>query len=431
MSSVSFSKAVRQNLISLQETAEKISVAQNRLSTGKKVNSALDNATNFFTAAGLNSRANDLSLLLDGISNAVKTVDAANNGITSITRLVESAQSTARQALSDKSSASYNSLEGAATINLTGSTGTTAKDQGMNQTLANVGFADGDTFSLSTTKNGVTKSFSYDLTTVGTKKVSDLVAAINASGVATAEVTDAGKLKISGAADEQVALQLNSADGNTTAGNADVATGLGFTQSTGGTTTVTNAEGAANGDRDSTLITLAAGTASVNRAALVTQYNEILKQVNKLADDASFNGVNLLKGGVGVLKVAFNEKVGSAKNELSVDGIDLTKTGLSLSDATTLDDSEATNKLTELTNALTKLRTSTSTFGSNLAIIQSRQDFTKATINTLKAGADNLVLADNNEEGATLLALQTRQQLASTALSLSNQQDQAVLRLFG
>lgn len=431
MSNVSFSKAVRQNLISLQETAEKISVAQNRLATGKKVNSALDNATNFFTASGLNNRANDLSLLLDGISSAIKTMDAANNGITSITRLVESAQSTARQALSDKTSASFNTLEGASTVDVTGSTGATAKDQALNQSLSNLGFADGDTFTLTTTKNGVSKSFAYDLTTVGSKKVSEMVAAINASGVATAEVTDAGKLKISAAADEQVSLQMNSADGDTTAGKADIATKLGFSQVTGGTTTVTNTEGAANGDRDSTLIAVSAGVSSVNRAALVTQYNEILKQVNKLADDASFNGINLLKGGAGVMKVAFNEKIGSDKNELSVDGIDLTKSGMGLTDATTLDDTEANNKLAELTTALGKLRSSASTFGSNLAIIQTRQDFTKTTINTLKAGADNLVLADNNEEGATLLALQTRQQLASTALSLSNQQDQSVLRLFG
>jgi flagellin len=431
MSQISLSKTVRQNLISLQQTADSMATVQGRLATGKKVNSALDNPTNFFTASGLNSRANDLSSLLDGISNAVKTFEAANNGITSITRLVESAQSTARQALADKTSASFNSLEGNAVVDVTGSTGANAKEQAQNQQLSNLGFVNGDTFTLSTTKSGVTKSFSYDLAAVGTKKVSDLVAAINASGVATAEVTDSGKLKISGAADEQVSLQLNSADGDTTAGHADVATRLGFTQTTGGSTTVTNTEGAANGDRDSTLITLAAGTASVNRAALVTQFNEVLKQINKIADDASFNGINLLKGGTGVLKVAFNEKVGSAKNELAVDGIDLTKTGLSLTDATTLDDTEANNKLTELTNALSKLRTSSSTFGSNLAIIQTRQDFTKSTINTLKAGADNLVNADLNEEGATLLALQTRQQLASTALSLSNQQDQAVLRLFG
>ena len=429
MSDVSFSKTVRQNLISLQDTAAKIATTQNRLATGKKVNSALDNPSNFFTAAGLNSRASDLSSLLDGISSGIKTIDAANNGISGITRLIESAQSTARQAVADKTSANFNTLESNAVIDVTGSTGTTAKEQGSNQSLSNLGFANGDTFKITTTKGGVDKAFSFDLAAVGTKKVSDLVAAINASGVASAEVTDTGKLKISAAADEQVVIDFSSADAATGSTRSDVATKLGFTQATGGTTTVTNLDGTLAGDRDTTKISLAAGTASVNRAKLVTQFNEILKQVNKLVDDSSFNGVNLLKGGTGVLKVAFNEKIGASKNEISIDGIDLTKSGLGLSDATTLDDTEAETQLTNLSNALTTLRTTSSTFGSNLSIIQTRQDFTKSTVNTLRSGADNLVLADNNEEAATLLALQTRQQLSSTALSLSNQQDSAVLRL--
>ncbi|MCA0423881.1 MAG: hypothetical protein LCH61_11230 [Proteobacteria bacterium] len=431
MADVSLSKTVRQNLLSLKQTADLMATTQNRLATGKKVNSALDNASNFFTAAGLNSRANDLSNLLDGISSAVKTIDAANNGITGITRLVESAQSAARQALADKSSGSYNALEGNATIDVTGSTGATAKEQASNQLLSNLGFANGDTFKITTSKGGVDKSFTMDLATVGSKNVSDLVSAINASGVASAEVTDTGKLKITGAADEQITIDIESADAATGSTRADAATKLGLTQATGGTTTVTNTDGAAAGDADTTRIVLAAGSPTTNRAKLVSQYNEILTQIDKLADDSNFNGVNLLKGGTGVLKIAFNEKTGSAKNEMSLDGVDMTRSGLGLSTATSMDDAEATNKLTELTNALSSLRAGSSTFGSKLSIIQTRQDFTKATINTLKGGADDLVNADTNEEAATLLALQTRQQLSSTALSMSNQQDQAVLRLFG
>ena len=87
--------------------------------------------------------------------------------------------------------------------------------------------------------------------------------------------------------------------------------------------------------------------------------------------------------------------------------------------------------ITKLDTALSSLRTQASKFGSNLSTVQTRQDFTKNLINTLQTGADNLVLADTNEEGANLLALQTRQQLSTTALSLSAQADQAVLRLFG
>ena len=95
-------------------------------------------------------------------------------------------------------------------------------------------------------------------------------------------------------------------------------------------------------------------------------------------------------------------------------------------------DSDATldSKLGSLSDALGTLRSQASGFGSNLSIVQNRQEFTKAMINTLQTGADKLVLADTNEEAANLLALQTRQQLSSTALSLASQADQAVLRLF-
>ena len=86
--------------------------------------------------------------------------------------------------------------------------------------------------------------------------------------------------------------------------------------------------------------------------------------------------------------------------------------------------------LTRSSDALSTLRTQASSFGTSLTIVQNRQDFTKAMINTLQTGADTLVLADTNEEAANMLALQTRQQLSSTALSLASQADQAVLRLF-
>jgi len=84
----------------------------------------------------------------------------------------------------------------------------------------------------------------------------------------------------------------------------------------------------------------------------------------------------------------------------------------------------------QLDAALSTLRSQASTFGSNLSVVQTRQDFTKALINTLETGAAGLILADTNEEGANLLALQTRQSLSSTALSLASQADQNVLRLF-
>src|SRR5436190_811800 len=98
MSDVVLSAGVRQNLLALQSTASLMSLTQNRLATGKKVNSALDNPGNFFTSQSLNNRASDLNSLLDSIGQAQKTLEAADQGITSLTKLVESAKSVAKQA---------------------------------------------------------------------------------------------------------------------------------------------------------------------------------------------------------------------------------------------------------------------------------------------------------------------------------------------
>ncbi|MBH5401069.1 flagellin, partial [Bradyrhizobium sp. CNPSo 4010] len=99
MSGIVLSASVRQNLLSLQSTADLLATTQSRLSTGKKVNSALDNPTNFFTAQSLDNRASDINNLLDGIANGVQVLQAANTGITSLSKLLDSAKSIANQAL--------------------------------------------------------------------------------------------------------------------------------------------------------------------------------------------------------------------------------------------------------------------------------------------------------------------------------------------
>src|SRR5260370_6108210 len=99
MSGIVLSASVRQNLLPLQSTAELLAPTQNRRSTGKKVNTALDNPTNFFTAAGLDNRASDINNLLDGIGNGVQVLQAANTGLTSLQKLVDTAKSIANQVL--------------------------------------------------------------------------------------------------------------------------------------------------------------------------------------------------------------------------------------------------------------------------------------------------------------------------------------------
>ena len=123
-----------------------------------------------------------------------------------------------------------------------------------------------------------------------------------------------------------------------------------------------------------------------------------------------------------------------ARARLTITGVTFDSAGLGLASITGTgfqSDANIDTAISELDTALSTLRTQASKFGSNLTTVQTRQDFTKNLVNTLQTGADNLVLADTNEEGANLLALQTRQQLSTTALSLSAQADQAVLRLFG
>jgi flagellin len=171
-------------------------------------------------------------------------------------------------------------------------------------------------------------------------------------------------------------------------------------------------------------------TDTTTQATLSSQFTALLTQIGQLASDSGFNGVNLLAGDT--LTVNLNETASSTTSVTGVDYTDATASPLSIANAANnWGDSAAIQAASDdLTAALTTLRSESQTLSSSLSIVQIRQDFTKATINTLQTGADNLTLADSNQEGANLLALQTRQQLSSTALSLASQADQNVLRLF-
>ncbi|VAW19768.1 Flagellar hook-associated protein FliD, partial [hydrothermal vent metagenome] len=168
-------------------------------------------------------------------------------------------------------------------------------------------------------------------------------------------------------------------------------------------------------------------TDSVTRQNLETQYNDLLGQISDLTKDASYNGVNLLD--TGSLKVTFNE-TGSSK--LDISGVDFSAGGLGLNKLAAGSFQSDTNinaTIATLDTATASLRTQASKFGSNLSVVQTRQDFSKSLINTLQTGAANLTLADGNEEAANLLALQTRQSLSTQALSLASRTDQQILSL--
>jgi flagellin len=393
MSGIVLSRAVRSNLTALQSTSDLISTTQTRLATGKRVNSALDNPSNFFTSSSLNSRAGDLGNLLDSVSNAIKTLEAADNGIKSLTKLVESAQAIARQAQQSVATATKG-VQGTATASTV--------------TLASLNYdvgagAAGDDLRF------VFGSTTVDINFAAGNTVGDLVTAINAdSTLNTANIkayfdaNNSNKLTIENGSGQALTLSLD----NENAGGA--------------ATDLTPLFGSAT-------VAIDSGTLNTTRSSLATQFDTIRTQINQLATDSSYNGVNLLSGGS--LSVIFNEK---STSSLTISGVTYDSAGLGItaSDRSFQHDSDITASLNEISTALSTLRAQASAFGSNLSVVQTRQDFTKATINTLKAGADNLVLADTNEEGANLLALQTRQQLSSTALSLASQADQQVLRLF-
>lgn len=773
MSDITLSSAVRSNLLNLQSTADLLGRTQERLATGLEVNSALDNPTNFFTAASLNSRAGDLGRLLDGVANATQTLEAADNGIQAITDLVESAQASARQALQVRGPQTTNSVTGAtnatfdpqALVTVAGdnsvatgtgagpittearatetATGTIAADAGTGIATFDTGdigstddttvlsaiggtgtaaaLANGDQLVISvdgtdltvdfttsgaasfnagtnTITIGVDQQFGALRTELNNRLGADVavggaagvlefdaantveslvisgnnntVADLNLGGVGAANTTPAGRVLTANTAlddlvgsratlqvglggtnlgtiqfgtgagevtdrdslvaainnlsgvdasistnslvvsttdttdvDSAITLTADSnntlesvlgfdpdavsgsvttiqptnlitsgdfaqgqtlsigvgtsadltvtfgtddsrnevstvaelnqrlqglsggaasidANGNlsvtsdnggddvTIGGTAAALTQLGVTEGVAsnlidgtnitagdsfsiqvGTNTALNvtfgtgdnqvntfseleaalgnlAGGTATVDADTGAISveatngsddivigavdggpganttvdilnsfgLTAGTTnsvttnSEQRTGFEDQFNELLLQIDELAEDAGFNGVNLLDGDN--LQVVFNEDGSSA---LDIAGVTFDAAGLGLTPVTAGDfqsDANITSALDSIEAAVQTLRGQSSQFGSNLSIVQTREDFTNNTINTLETGAANLTLADTNEEGANLTALQTRQQLSTTALSLATQADQNVLRLF-
>jgi hypothetical protein len=168
--------------------------------------------------------------------------------------------------------------------------------------------------------------------------------------------------------------------------------------------------------------------AQATRAGLIAQYNNILKQIDTTSQDSSFNGINLLEGDT--LNLTFDE---TGKSTLAIQGVTFNTAGLGLSTLTNgkdfLDSSSANKTLASLSNVSTTLRSEASNLGSNLSIVQIRQDFSKNLINVLQTGASNLTLADTNEEAANSQALSTRQSIAVSALALANQSQQSVLQL--
>jgi flagellin len=164
------------------------------------------------------------------------------------------------------------------------------------------------------------------------------------------------------------------------------------------------------------------------RAGLVSQYNNVLQQINTTSQDSSFNGINLLGGDT--LSLTFDE---TGQSTLNINGVTFNDAGLGLSTLTAgtdfLDNNSANAQLAALNSASTTLSSEASALGSNLSIVEIRQDFNKSLINVLQTGASNLTIADTNELAANSQALSTRQSIAVSALALANQSQESVLQL--
>ena len=407
MSGIVLSASVRQNLLSLQSTADLLATTQNRLSTGKKVNSALDNPTNFFTAQGLDNRANDISNLLDGIGNGVQVLQAANTGITSLQKLVDTAKSIASQVL--QTSVGYSPRASATTAVPTGAGPLAVPGTAQDLTNAGTNSLNGKTFVFTPAAGAATTiTISSTVAAGNVNSIDAFNSALSAAGIGlTASLASNGSVTFTSTNDDaSQTLTL----GTTAAANTVALSGTGaFALVAGGTPTA---------DPSSQTI----------RANLVSQYNIVIAQITTTSQDSSFNGINLLNGDD--LKLTFNE---TGKSTLNITGVTYDATGLGLNTLTAgtdfLDSSSANKVLTLLNNASSTLRSEASTLGSNLSIVQIRQDFSKNLINVLQTGSSNLTLADTNEEAANSQALSTRQSIAVSALALANQSQQSVLQL--
>ncbi|MBS8260200.1 flagellin [Roseibium polysiphoniae] len=377
MGGITLSSAVRNNLNSLQATSQLMSGVQEKLSTGKKVNSALDNPNSFFTAKGLENRASDLSTLLDDMGQSVQTLKAADKGIEAISDLVDSAKAKANQA-QQTSSQSERAQYAEEYNELMTQIEDIAKDSGY-----------GGKNLLGGTGNDLSVTFNED----GSSSLS----------ISSVDYTDTSS-----------STGLNLSD---------------LAEATEGTTTATvGSSGAAT-------TSLLTDSGSIAEGDVITLTDVNGTEVGSLTveDDTTIGDLEDLYDGIDGVSTAYAAGVITVTSDfvLSSDSSgSLTVADTDGDDSGFASDSDIDAALSSLKSAQDTLRSQASTFGTNLSIVEGRQDFTNAIINTLEEGAGKLTLADTNEEGANLLALQTQQSLASTSLSLAAQADQNVLRLF-
>ena len=372
------SAAVRANLIALQRMASEIGRVQNRLATGQKINTPSDGPTAYFTATALNARAAALNIVLDGIGSGKKVIETANAGIEGIQSLIKNARSLAYEARNSASTLAK------VTGTVGGLTGATP-----------ISMDNGDTITVS--DGTTTATYNH----AAGQDVQDFVDQVNN----TANLNVEARLT----SDGRIALEATGVNSVTIAGSASAgelsATGL----SAGTTTSSTNSL----------------------RQSVAQQFDSIRTQINELAGDASYNGQNLLAGST--VSITLNETGDAAA---IVSGTQVTAASLGIASASSAGgsfqfDGDIEDFIADLDVASAQLQQMSSTYSTHLSVVSVREDFTKEMANLLTDGAERLVAADMDYEGAMLLALKTRRDLAATTLSLAAEADKTALRLFG
>ena len=499
MPDIVLSSAVRDNLLSLKQTADLQSVTQNRLATGLKVNTALDNPNSYFTAQSLNDRASDLANLLDNMGQSVQTLRAADKGVTSITKLVESAKAIANQALQTSSeyerkqfATQYNDIleqiEDMARDssykgkNLLAGAGNELEvifneDSTSNLTVNPVDFTDTtleDGLNLADLDTGGTGTASFNLyggsstiTLTGlqaSSRLSDLANWQNGDHVTITQGTETVTLTVGtdivtvqdyiDALDSQPGIHASfdeATDAITLVSGLESAVSIAKDAAAGAPSTATGG-GSATGAATVTNVTALSSTATLvtsggfqagdtifitdgngfEPASLEidedTTVHDFVRFINNVKGlDATFSG-----GGVSLVgEVSFDITSSNADfNRMTLES-STGLVGLSAAASEFKSDTDIERTLQAINGALDSLRSAARSMGTALSTVEIRTNFTEHMINTLEVGAGELTIADMNEEGANMLALQTRQQLSSTALSLANQADQSVLSLFG
>ncbi len=398
--SISLSAGMRGALSTLQSNQQQVQQAQLRLATGKRVSSALDNPSSYFRAQNLSSRASDLQNLMDDMTQASSVMQATSKGLDSVKSLIDAAKGLVGKA---SQSGQNNTLTGTLTTALK-ATDLVAGTAGAGV----VGMTSGKLIKLAV--NGGTAVTAVTLS--ATTTVQDVVDGINTNatlnpngnGTAIKAALVGGNLQITSSSGQTVALSSDDTDANlklllgtkTNEGTAVAAAGTNFVDTT--------------------------------RKSIATQFDDILKQIDQTIQDSSYGGINLLQGQD--LKVTFNETGTSSITVASVNYTANGQLGIANSTHSFISNDDVDVASANLKRASDKIAAQSAVFAANQTVIQNRSTFTKTLVDTLNAGADSLTAADQNQESANLLALNTQQQLAQSTLSLASQANAAITRLF-